>query len=162
MSVVILTAMSLVMDYADFLDEHSENIVKLGINPQCNSARAICSASIMHKGNFQRISFSIKKSADNKKNLNMTSIVTGFDLEGIESMTVYLKSQDKEDDIPAVLLIPDKSGGQIVPEKWTAITRLPSTERKNTRETLISSNWHAIVRLKSSKKEYRAEFPFQF
>jgi len=61
MSVVILTAMSLVMDYADFLDEHSENIVKLGINPQCNSARAICSASIMHKGNFQRISFSIKK-----------------------------------------------------------------------------------------------------
>ncbi|MCU7833659.1 MAG: hypothetical protein KZQ83_00285 [gamma proteobacterium symbiont of Taylorina sp.] len=162
MSCVIILAMTFVLDFADFLDDHSENVVKLGINPQCNAARAICSASIMNEGNFQRISFTIKKSVSNIKELDMMSTVSGFDLEGIESVAVLFETLDKEGDSPVILLTPDKTSHQIVPEKWHAVAQLAAIEDKNARKTDMSSDWRVIVRLQSSKKEYRAEFPFQF
>ena len=154
MSIVILTAMVFVMDFSDFLDENSDRMIKLGANPACNSSLAICSASIVKQGNFQRISFTIKKAGEEKNNeylMNLTA--TGFDFEGIESISVIFEEMDENIEIPIILLIPDKSENLVVPEKWAAAAMLPLSMDK-------ISDWRAIIRLKSSVDEYRAEFPF--
>lgn len=158
MSIVILIAMTFVIDFSDYLGEHSDTVIKLGVNQNCNSSLAICSASIINEGNFQRISFTIKSlDSSHSKELKMMLTVTGFDFEGIESISVLFEIRDEimaeTSEIPVILLIPDKSTHLIVPEKWSAIAQLPPSTEKN-------SDWRAIIRLKSSTNEYRAEFPF--
>ena len=61
--------------------------------------------------------------------------------------------RDEMREITAILLIPDKSTHQIVPEKWSATAQFPLSMEDN-------SDWLAIIRLKSSTNEYRAEFSF--
>ena len=154
MSIVILIAITFVMDFSEFLSENSDKMITLGVNPTCNSSLAICSASIVKNGNFQRISFTIKKMGESKANeyiINLKAI--GFDIEGIESISVIFEVMDKNIDSPITLLIPDKSENLVVPEKWNAETQLPLSMDKNL-------DWRAIIRLKSSVEEYRAEFPF--
>jgi len=154
MSFVIVIAMSFVQDFADFLDENSDKVIKLGVNEHCNSSIAICSASIMNEGEFQRISFSIKHLPDDQ-DVKIMLTAKGFDFEGIESISVLFEVLDEDIESPAIVLIPDKSSHQIVAEKWNAVARLPVIKGEN-------RDWRAIVSLKSTKKEYRAEFPFDF
>jgi hypothetical protein len=120
MSLIIILALIFVQDFADFLDENSDKVVKLGVNQQCNSATSICSASIINEGEFQRISFTVKGAAANSE-----------------------------------FPIKDKSTHQVVPENWHAVVKLPNVENGR-------SDWLAIVYLKSSAREYRAEFPCSF
>ncbi len=155
MSMVIIMALIFVQDFADFLDENSNKVVKFGVNQHCNSAASICSASIVNEGDFQRISFAIKGAAASGKEFPMTLTAVGFDFEGIQSVSVAFEMPGEELDSQHVLFSPDKSTHQVVPEKWDAVARLPAISNERT-------DWLAVIRLKSSKKEYRAEFPFSF
>jgi len=154
MSLVIILALIFVQDFADFLDENSNKVIKFGVNQHCNSASSICSASIINEGDFQRISFAIKSAASGIE-FPMTLTAVGFDFEGIQSVSVSFEMPGEELDSQYVLFSPDKSTRQVVPEKWDAVARLPAISNERT-------DWLAVIRLKSSKKEYRAEFPFSF
>ncbi|MCP3852750.1 MAG: hypothetical protein GY694_21365 [Gammaproteobacteria bacterium] len=155
MSFVIILALIFVQDFADFLDENSDSTVKLGVNQHCNSASSICSASLINNGEFQRISFSIKSESTSGEGIPVFVTAVGFDFEGIQSISVSFMMHDEDIDSNLVLFEPDKSKHQAVPENWNAIVKLPvvSVKRKD---------WLAVVRLKSSQKEYLAEFPFHF
>lgn len=153
MSLVIIMALIFVQDFGDFLDENSNKVIKLGVNQHCNSATSICSASIVNQGDFQRISFSINVAAISDNEFPVTLSAVGFDFEGIESVSVAFEMQGEELDIQPVLFTPDKSTHQIVPEKWHAVAKLPTVSNGRT-------DWLAVVRLKSSKEAYRAQFPF--
>ena len=155
MSLVIILALIFVQDFADFLDENSNKVVKFGVNQHCNSAVSICSASIVNEGDFQRISFAIKGAAASGIEFPMTLTAVGFDFEGIQSVSVSFEMPGEDLDSHPVLFSPDKSTHQVVPEKWDAVARLPVISNNRT-------DWLAVIRLKSSKKEYRAEFPFSF
>lgn len=153
-SIVIIIAMIFVMDFSDFLDESSDKVIRLGVNPNCNSSIAICSASRNNEGNFQRISFTIKNVVvDEVKQLKMMLTARGFDFEGIESISVLFAMMDENSQHSVILLQPDKSSHQVVPENWHATTPLPLFDDND-------SDWRAIIRLRSSKNDYRAEFPF--
>lgn len=153
MSLMIILALIFVQDFADFLGENSDNVVKLGINPNCNSATSICSAAIKREGEFQRISFAIKKTAAAEFPIKLTAV--GFDFEGIDSISVSFEMPGEDREEIKMLLLPDKSTHQVVPENWHAVAKLPKVENGR-------SDWLAIVRLKSSAREYRAEFPCSF
>ena len=153
MSLVIVIALSFIQDFADFLDEHSDKVVKLGVNKQCNPTSSICSASIINEGEFQRIGFGIKGSTSRMKEFPMSVTATGFDFEGIQSISVSFEMHGETIDNNLVLFTPDKSENLVVPEKWNAVAILPEAPGNRT-------DWLAVIRLKSSKKEYRAEFPF--
>lgn len=154
MSLIIILALIFVQDFADFLDENSDKVVKLGVNQQCNSATSICSASIINEGEFQRISFTVKGAAANSE-FPIKLTATGFDFEGIDSVSVSFEMPGEDLDDTQVLLSPDKSTHQVVPENWHAVVKLPNVENGR-------SDWLAIVYLKSSAREYRAEFPCSF
>lgn len=153
MSLVIVIALTFIQDFADFLDEYSDKIVKLGVNQQCNPVISICSASIANDGEFQRISFAIKGSTAIGKEFPMALNVSGFDFEGIQSISVSFEMEGEAIDNNMILFSPDRSTHQVVPEKWHATARLPTAPEGRT-------DWLAVIKLKSSKKEYRAEFPF--
>jgi len=155
MSLIIILALIFVQDFADFLDENSDKVVQLGVNQQCNSATSICSASIIKEGEFQRISFTVKDSAASNSEFPIMLTATGFDFEGIDSVAVSFEMPGENLDDARVLLSPDKSTHQVVPENWHAVIKLPNIENKR-------SDWLAIVYLKSSAREYRAEFPCTF
>jgi hypothetical protein len=160
MSSVILLALFFVQDFADFLDENSNKVIKLGINQQCNPVMSICSASIINDGEFQRISFSIEKIITTDQLSKMIQLpilveVIGFDFEGIESIVITFMRLGEKLDISPIPLIADNPTHQIVAEKWNAIANLP----------IINNNrrdWLAVIHLKSTKKEYQAEFPMIF
>lgn len=152
-SLVIVIALTFVQDFADFLDEHSDKVVQMGVNKHCNPGISICSASIVNDKEFQRISFSIKDTTVQEKEFPMVITATGFDFEGIQSISISFEMHDETIENNLVLFTPDKSTHQIVPEKWHAVARLPAAPDNRT-------DWLAVVRLKSSKREYRAEFPF--
>lgn len=163
MSIVIIIAMTLVMDLSDFLAENSERVIKLGVNPACNSSVAICSASRNNEGNFQRISLALKKEKlKESQKFKVLLTAAGFDFEGIESISVSFEVMDTNIKSPLLLLIPDKSTHQPVAENWYAIAELPLEVNDRNQETAIDKEWRAIISLKSSEKEYRAEFPFSF
>jgi len=153
MSLVIIIALSFVQDFADFLDENSDKVVKLGVNKHCNPSKSICSASIINEGEFQRISFGIKGSTAVAKEFSMAITAIGFDFEGIDSVSVSFEMQGENFDNNMVLFTPDRSKNQVVPENWNAVAKLPIAPDKRT-------DWLAVIKLKSSKKEYQAEFPF--
>ena len=153
MSLVIILALSLVQDFTDFLDESSDNVIKLGVNQHCNPTNSICSASMVNEGEFQRISFAIKGPTTASKEFLMTLTAVGFDFEGIQSISVSFEMLDEELDSHIVLFSPNKTAQQIVPENWNAVAKLPPGPDGRT-------DWLAVIRLKSSKKEYLAEFPF--
>lgn len=157
MSLVIIIALSFIQDFADFLDENSEKVVRLGVNQQCNPLTSICSASIINEGEFQRISFAINGATLSASGalieFPMTLTATGFDFEGIQSVSVSFERPDEDLDSTIILFSPDKSAHQVVPENWTATAKLPAAPDNRT-------DWLAVIRLKSSKKEYLAEFPF--
>ena len=155
MSFVIILALIFVQDFGDFLDEHSNKIIKLGVNQHCNSAGSICSASIINDKEFQRISFAIKSTVIPDVEFPMLLSVVGFDFEGIESISVSFEMAGEDLEQNLVLFSPDKSTHQVVPENWNAVAKLPKVSKNRT-------DWLAVVRLKSSKQEYRAEFPFHF
>lgn len=155
MSLVIILALIFVQDFGDFLDENSSKVIKLGVNPYCNSATSICSASIVNDGDFQRISFVIKKAEDAKAEFSAALTAVGFDFEGIESISVSFEMPGENPESNIMLFSADKSSQQIVPENWHARVKLPVISSART-------DWLAVIRLKSSKKEYRAEFPFHF
>ena len=152
-SLVIVVALSFVQDFADFLDEHSDKVVKMGVNQHCDPTRSICSASIINDKEFQRLSFSIDGSTSASKEISMMIKATGFDFEGIQSIAVTFEMHGETLKDNQILFTPDKSTHQVVPEKWHAVASLPSAPAQRT-------DWLAVIRLKSSKKEYRAEFPF--
>ncbi len=155
MSLVIILALIFVQDFAEFLDENSGKVVKLGVNQQCNPFRSICSASIINEGEFQRISFSIQKEVTSANKFLIKVGAIGFDFEGIDALNITFEQAEKMEENINVVLIADKSSHQIVPENWFAnVTLAVATTRQ--------SGWLAIVQLKSSKKEYRAEFPCTF
>ncbi len=155
MSLVIILALLFVRDFADFLDEHSDKIVKFGMNQNCNSINSICSASIIKKGEFQKISFFIKEFSPSDSDVFIELTAIGFDFEGIDSISVSFTMLEENVEENITLLMPDKSMHQVVPEKWFATIKLPkiNNDRKD---------WLAIVRLKSSSQEYQAEFPCRF
>ncbi|MDX2506423.1 MAG: hypothetical protein QNL62_18370 [Gammaproteobacteria bacterium] len=153
MSLVIIIALSFVQDFADFLDENSDKVIKLGVNQHCNPSSSICSASVVNEGEFQRISFAIKGPTTASKEFPMTLTAVGFDFEGIQSISVSFEMLDEDLDSHIVLFSPNKSAAQIVPENWHAVAKLPKGPGGRT-------DWLAVVRLKSNKKEYLAEFPF--
>lgn len=155
MSLIIILALILVQDFADFLDEHSDKVVNLGVNPHCNSVTSICSASIINEGEFQRIGFAVKDAAVADSEFPVMLTAVGFDFEGIDSVSVSFEMPGEDFDDNLVLLSPDKSTHQVVPEKWHAVVKL-------TNVTSTRSDWLAVVRLKSSTREYRAEFPCHF
>ena len=156
-SFVITLALIFVQDFGDFLDENSNREIKLGVNQYCDSATSICSASIINEGDFLRISFTIKGASASDANsdaefpISLTAV--GFDFEGIESISVSFEMQGEDLEHNRILLTPDKSSHQVVPENWNTMAKLPSVATNRT-------DWLAVVRLKSSKNEYRAEFPF--
>lgn len=159
MSLVIIIAMSFVQDFADFLSENSENVVKFGVNKNCNPSTAICSASLVNEGNFQRISFAIMGLTAVEKKFNMQIKVSGFDYEGIEAIKVSFVLRGTDLENYTVSFVPDKSTHQIVPEKWEAVAQLPSRAAVS-KDLSKGSDWLAVVRLTSTKKDYVAEFPF--
>ena len=152
-SLVIVVALSFVQDFADFLDEHSDKVVKMGVNQHCDPTRSICSASIVNDKEFQRLSFSIAGSTAAGKELSMMVKATGFDFDGIQSIAVSFEMHGETLEDNRILFSPDKSKHQVVPEEWHAVARLPKAPENRT-------DWIAVIHLKSSKKEYRAEFPF--
>ncbi len=156
MSLIIILALIFVQDFADFLDENSDKIVKLGVNQQCNPVASICSASIINEGDFQRISLAIKQSMPINKqsgelDLTLSLNAVGFDFEGIESLAVVFELLDSDEEAQRIAFVADKSSNQVVPENWQA--RLKVSLPENSRDCF------ATVNLKSSKKQYRAEFP---
>ncbi|MCK5697052.1 MAG: hypothetical protein KAI02_02760 [Gammaproteobacteria bacterium] len=155
MSLVIILALIFVSDFAEFLDENSNKKVKFGSNQSCNSVHSICSASLIKNGEFQRISFFIKEFSLSNSEAFIELTAIGFDFEGIDSISVSFIRIGESTDETVTLLMPDTSMNQVVPEKWFATVKLPkiNTERKD---------WLAIVHLKSSAKEYQAEFPCHF
>lgn len=155
MSFVIILALIFVQDFGDFLDENSSKIIKLGTNQHCNSASSICSASIINDKDFQRISFAIKSAVTPNVEFPMSLSAVGFDFEGIESISVSFEMPGEDLERNLVLFSPDKSSNQVVAENWNAMAKLPKMPKNRT-------DWLAVVRLKSSKHEYRAEFPFHF
>ncbi|MCW8930047.1 MAG: hypothetical protein OQL19_07415 [Gammaproteobacteria bacterium] len=155
MSFVIILALIFVQDFGDFLDENSNKVIQLGVNQHCNSATSICSASIINEGEFQRMSFAIKGDVASNLTFPVALTVIGFDFEGIESISVSFTMVDEDLENNLVLFTPDKSLNQVVPEKWDAVVKLPQVDNNRT-------DWFAVIRLKSSEKEYRAEFPFHF
>ena len=165
MSIVIIIAMSFVQDFADFLSENSEQVVKFGVNQNCNPSTAICSASLVNEGNFQRISFAIKGLTAVEKKFKMQIKVTGFDFEGIESIKASLLPRGEE--LPqgtdldnyTVSFVPDKSTHLVVAEIWDAEFQLPAVVTA-AKDLSKGADWLAVVRLKSTKKDYVAEFPF--
>ena len=160
MSIVIIIAMSFVQDFSDFLSENSEKVVKFGINKNCNPATAICSASLVNEGNFQRISFSIRGLTSVEKKFDMQIKVTGFDFEGIESIHVSFVLRGAEVENYTVQFTPDKSTRQVVAEKWDAVAQLPSTTTTASDDAVMRADWLAVIRLKSTTKDYVVEFPF--
>jgi hypothetical protein len=156
MSLVIILALSFVNDFAEFLDKNSDKYIKLGTNLQCNPLKSICSASIINDGEFQRISFSVndwKTRSDEALNeFSMAITATGFDFDGIESISVSFDRPDESIEGAVILFQPDKSSDQVVPENWHAKAELAMASNGKT-------GWLAVVRLKSSKNGYRAEFP---
>lgn len=155
MSLVIILALTFVQDFADFLDENSDKVVKLGVNQHCNSATSICSASIINEGEFQRISLTIKGSTVPGAEFPVKLTAVGFDFEGINSISVSFEMPGEEVDDYKLILSPDKSTHQVVPENWHAMAKLPEVASGR-------SDWLAVVRLKSSVREYSAEFPCSF
>ncbi len=156
LSVVIFIAISFIQDFADFLDENSDKTVKLGSNPLCNPMTSVCSASIVSNGEFQRLSLSITVLNAEQHEYLLSVKASGFDFEGIESLAVLLQEQTNtgaNTDIQTVLLSPDRNDKLPVPEHWVATARITAKNRK-------SSSWIATIRLKSTQKEYRAEFMF--
>ncbi len=155
MSVVIILALLLVGDFADFLDEHSDKIVKFGSKQNCNSVNSICSASLTTNGEFQKISFFIKQKSLSSEDVFIELGAIGFDFEGIDSISVSFTLLGEELEENITFLMPDKSTHQRVPEKWFVTVKLPEirSDRKD---------WLAIIHLKSSRKEYQAQFPFYF
>jgi hypothetical protein len=159
MSLVVVLALSWVQDFSDFLGDHSDNTIKLGVNPQCNPMSSICSASVRNEGEFQRLSFSIthknKNVAAESIEYSIKLIATGFDFDGIESISLYFDREGEKINRQLISLQADRSTQQVVPEKWFAKIKLPDAQIKSKRK-----DWLAIIILKSTKKEYRAEFPF--
>lgn len=155
MSLVIIMALFFIQDFGDFLDENAKDVIQLGGNPQCNSAISICSASIINDGDFQRLSFSINNGDSAQAELAMTISAIGFDFEGIESLAIRFVMVGTDLEKGPILFAADKTSNQVVAEKWHAVTRLPKAPDART-------DWVAIVRLKSTKKEYKAEFPVIF
>ncbi len=159
MSLVIILALSWVQDFSDFLGDHADNTIKLGVNPQCNSMSSICSASIRNEGEFQRLSFSITHKNKNivakSDEYSVKLIATGFDFDGIESISLYFDRVGEDISRQLIPLQADKSTRQVVPEKWFAEINLPDAQINSKRK-----DWLAIIILKSTKEEYRAEFPF--
>ena len=155
MSLVIILALIFVQDFGDFLDENSNDVIKLGVNQQCNSVTSICSASIINDGEFQRISFAVKAVENSAAEFPIRLSAVGFDFEGIESISVSFEMQGEDLETDRVFFTADKSSHQVVPENWNAVAKLPPVANGR-------KDWLAIVRLKSSKKEYRAEFPVKF
>ncbi len=153
LSVVIFIAISFIQDFADFLDENSDNTVKLGSNPLCDPMTSVCSASIVTNGEFQRLSLSISALNAAQHEYLLTVKASGFDFEGIESLAVLLQEQGNTD-TRTVLLSPDKEDKLVVPEHWVATARIAAKNRK-------TSRWIATVRLKSTQKDYQAEFIFK-
>ncbi len=152
LSVVIFIAISFIQDFANFLDENSDKIVKLGSNKLCDPMTSVCSASIVNKGEFQRLSLSISVLNAARHDYLLTVKASGFDFEGIESVAVLLQEQDS-DDIRTILLAADKEDKLVVPEHWVATAKIAAAKKKR-------ASWKATIRLKSTKKEYRAEFLF--
>ncbi len=155
LSVVIFIAISFIQDFADFLDENSDKTVKLGSNPLCDPMTSVCSASIVTNGEFQRLSLFIKVLNAEQHEYLLSVKASGFDFEGIESLAVLLQEQANTDP-QIILLSPDKNDKLVVPEHWVATARIEEKNRKNTESTA----WQATIRLKSTQKEYRAEFMF--
>ena len=154
LSVVIFIAISFIQDFASFLDENSDKTVKLGSNPLCNPMTSVCSASIVSNGEFQRLSLAITALNAEQHEYLLSVKASGFDFEGIESLAVLLQEQGDTDDTKTVLLSPDRNDKLPVPEHWVATARIAANNRKG-------SSWIATVRLKSTQKEYRAEFIFK-
>jgi hypothetical protein len=151
-----MLAFIFIQDYADFLDEQSDKVVKLGVNTLCNPAKSLCSASIVNNREFQRIGFNLQdlsKSGTKGQEFSILVTAKGFDFEGIQSLTVAFEAHGQDLDNNLVVLSPDKSENLVVPERWQATAMLPETEN-------TVKSWVAVVRLKSSKKDYKAEFPF--
>ena len=155
MSLIIILALIFVQDFADFLDENSDKVVKLGTNQQCNSVTSICSASIKKEGEFYRISFAVKDTAASGSEFSIMLTAAGFDLEGIDSVSVSFEMPGEDLDDIRIVLSPDKSTHQVVPENWHAVAKLPDAPNNR-------NDWLAVVSLKSSTREYRAEFPCSF
>ncbi len=155
MTSAIILALIFVQDFGDFLDENSDKIVKLGVNPHCNAASSICSASIINEGDFQRLSLNIKEAKNSELEYSLAVTAVGFDFEGIESISVSFEMPGESVEENAALFSPDKSLQQVVPENWNTVLRLPSTSSDRT-------DWLAVIRLKSTIKEYHAQFPFHF
>ncbi len=154
MSLVIIVAISFIQDFADFLDNHSERVVKLGTNNYCDPMHSVCSASIVNKGEFQRLSLLIKPLDPQQKEYLLSVTASGFDFEGIESLAVILTEQEDHDVSKTILLSPDPSDKLVVPEKWLATGKIDAGGDQKTA-------WLATIRLKSTQKEYQAEFLFK-
>ena len=152
LSFVIILALILVQDFTDYLDEHSDKIIKFGNNPNCNIALSLCSASIINEGEFQKISLSAKKQASGDILVELKAI--GFDFEGINSISLSFALLDKDIETKPILFVADRSTHQVVPEKWAVSTQFPADNKQN--DGLF------IIHLKSSRKEYRTEFSFSF
>ena len=152
-SLLIILSLSFVQDFSDFLGEQSDDIVKFGVSPECNVVSSICSASIITNGEFQKLSLSIKKTSGSDITMQLSSI--GFDFEGIDSVSVSMKMPGVELEDNNALFSPDKSNHLPVPEKWHLVLKLPEADNDR-------NDWLAVIRLKSSVREYRAEFPCVF
>ncbi len=152
-SLVIVIALSFIQDFGDFLDENSENVVKLGVNRQCKPTRGICSASIIENSESKRISFAILGAVLAEKKFSVNIRASGFEFEGIQSVVVSFEMLDSDLEPHPVSFSPVKHQAQIVPENWSAEVVLPNPPEQRT-------DWIAVVNLTSSKKVYQAEFPF--
>ena len=159
LSVVIFIAIFFIQDFADFLDENSDKTVKLGSNPLCDPMTSVCSASIVSNGEFQRLSLSISALNAAQHEYLLTVKASGFDFEGIESLAVLLQEQANTD-VQTVLLSPDKNDKLVVPEHWVATARIEAKSKSHADKT-DPTVWQATIRLKSTQKEYRAEFMFK-
>ncbi len=163
LSVVIFIAISFIQDFSSFLDENSDKTVKLGSNPLCDPMTSVCSASIVTNGEFQRLSLSITALNAAQHEYLLTVKASGFDFEGIESLAVLLQEQANTragTDIQTVLLSPDKNNKLVVPEHWVATARIEAKSKSHADKT-EATVWQATIRLKSTQKEYRAEFRFK-
>jgi len=152
-SLLIIFSLSFVQDFSEFLGEQSDDIVKFGVSPACNIVTSICSASIITNGEFQKISLSVKKTSGSELTMELTSV--GFDFEGIDSVSVSMIMPGAELEENRALFSPDKSNHLPVAEKWHLVLKLPEADKDR-------NNWLAVIRLKSSVREYRAEFPCVF
>jgi len=152
-SLVIVIALSFVQDFGDFLDQRTDKLVKLGVNRQCIPTQGICSASIIENGASKRISITMIGPVIPQKKFPVNLRASGFEFEGIQSVVVSFEMLDTDLEANRVSFSPVKDQDQIVPQQWTAEVTLPFGPEKRT-------DWLAVVTLKSSKKAYQAEFPF--